>query len=537
MPDSSPKSPRRPRQGTLIKPPTDERDAPITRRKRIKTATPKPAGWLAYCLLVLLTIGSYAPILTSDLIWSEYDEVRRSPYQSMESWTEVLSSANIRTADPISLSSYFLEQQIPFDAAATHHGINLILHIVAAILLLKVLDALKLPAAFSASLIFALHPAALQTLYWTGYREELIGLILLLSALYLGVRNRNAQDYFALLILSTMAYLAHPATLVIPLILALCIFQQNSSFHLKDYNRLLPLTCLALFIGVWTQAPQTGLEVNFSDRLSIYAQNLFFYLKQALVPIELSLFHPFDQSKGYSVGAQHSFLPFLLFIPFYILIAINFRKPWARGILLGLTSYLLLIIYGLCRTGSFLDGSLANEDHLHYIALPFLIALVTTSVGGIARGMGATGKVLWYFIFPIVIVVQILITSNYALNVSDRQQLWFDISEQWPESWLPKLALVHTLQNSDEPSPLMNANKMIEMLESILKDKPERIQERQLLARLYRDEGQKTNALREYKRILRDSSPDNEILREAAKFYDELGLTWDANNARARITQ
>ena len=78
---------------------------------------------------------------------------------------------------------------------------------------------------------------------------------------------------------------------------------------------------------------------------------------------------------------------------------------------------------------------------------------------------------------------------------------------------------------------------MIEMIESVLKMQANRTEERILLARLYRDTGQKNNALREYKRILRDSKPEHDFLREAAAFYDELGLTWDASNARARITE
>ena len=48
---------------------------------------------------------------------------------------------------------------------------------------------------------------------------------------------------------------------------------------------------------------------------------------------------------------------------------------------------------------------------------------------------------------------------------------------------------------------------------------------------------QNSNALRQYKHILRSSEPNNEFLLEAAEFYDRIGLDWDANNARERITQ
>jgi tetratricopeptide (TPR) repeat protein len=201
---------------------------------------------------------------------------------------------------------------------------------------------------------------------------------------------------------------------------------------------------------------------------------------------------------------------------------------------MGLTIYLLLSIYGLTKTGSFIDGSLAHEDHLHYIALPIIISIIICAAGGIARNMGASGKILWYMGFTIFAGVQLAITTAYAYSVSDREQMWYNMSEQWPESWLPKLALINTIQENGQESELVTQSEIIDLLESILEQQPNLIKERTVLARIYRDEGQNSNALRHYKRILRDSKPDNDFLLEAAKFYDQLGLTWDANNARAR---
>lgn len=537
MPEATQSLQRAPRTGDLIIPPADERDAKPVRRSREKAAPPKPAGWLAYLTLILLTIGCYAPIFQSDLVWSEYDQVERSPFQSMEHWTEAWRMDMIRNEDPVTLSSYFLEQKLPLPPATAHHAVNLLLHVLAAVLLLKTLDTLKLHAAFSASLVFALHPAVLQTVFWSGFRSELLGLVLILAALFYGVRNRNARDYLCLIMISALAFLLHPASLVLPVVLALCIFYQNASFHLRDYNRLLPLLCLALFLGVWTHANSPGAGIDFGDRLSFYGQNMFFYLKQGLFPADLALFHPFNLSGGYSAGAQNSFLPFLLFLPFYILIATNYRKSWARGLLLGLTGYLFLCLYGLAARGAFIDGSLAHENHLQYISLPVIVALAVCALGSIAHKMGSGGRILWFLGFTVFAVLQLAVTASYAYTVSDREQMWYNLSKQWPETWLPKLALIQTIRQSGEESELLTQNEIIKTLEDILEQQPNLTEERQLLARIYRQAGQNTNALREYKRILRDSEPSNDFLREAAEFYEMLGQNWDANNARERIAE
>jgi hypothetical protein len=526
------------RQGNLIIPPADPSDSELVRHSRSKAHMYRPAGWFAYIVLVLLTVVSYSPIFLSSLAWSEYDQVERSPYQSMKAWTEAWALEMIRTEDPITLSTYFIEQKIPFAPSDTHHAINLLLHITAAILLLKNLEALKMSAAFAVALVFALHPTALQTIFWSGYREELIGLNLILAALYFGIQNRNAKDFFMHTMICVVAYISHPAALVLPLLHGLCIFYQNGSFKPAEYNRLLPLLCLALFTAIWTQGGSSTVELKFGERLEISAQNFFFYLKQALFPFEKALFYPYYQPKGFNAGAQNSFLCILLIIPFYILIAINLRKTWARGLLLGLTAYLLLIFYGISQAGSFIDGSLALEDHLQYVALPIIIALFICIADGITSSMGLLkGKIASRLILSLCASIQMFITASYAYSLSDRTHMWYNLSEQWPNAWLPKYALIDIIEKSGKKSDLLTNNETINMLEYILDQHPERIELREKLIDIYRKEGQNSNALRQYKRILLSSEPNNEFLLEAAEFYDRLGLSWDAKNARERITQ
>lgn len=526
-----------PRRGDVIIRPTDRQDQGQPARPRKKLPPPKKTAWLGYLALILITLAAYAPMLKSDMIWSEYDEPERSRFTSMEHWSEAWHLSEIRRGNPFEVSSYFFEKHLPFPTATTHHAINILLHLFAALLLLKTLEALKLPAAFSASLVFALHPSVVPVIFWSGYRGELIALIFLLAALFFGVRNKNARDFGWLLVFSLLAFFVHPGTLVLPLVLGLCIYASRGSTELKDYNRILPLLCFALFIGVWTQGASQSAEVDAGNPLSIAAVNLFFFLKQALLPIQLALFHPLQESADYSVGAQYSFLPFLIFIPLYGLIFVNIRKNWARALLLGLTGYLLLVIYGLTHTGSFVDGSIAHQDYLQYLAMPALISLVICTAGGVVRSIGSGGKYIWYLGFAIFVSIQVSITATFSYKLSDQAQVWQTLIEQWPDSWEPKLALINTVREQEEDSDLLSRQDMIDLLDSVLSQQPDRIEERQLLARVYRDLGQNANALREYRRILRETEPDDLLLEEAATFYDSLGLSWDANNARERISE
>ena len=537
------KEERTPRTGNLIVPPSkEEASAPSKRRKRSATTAPPRARLRAYLALIILVLLVFSPLLTSDVLWSDYDSVERTPFQSMDNWQQAWSLDSIRQNDPIAITSYFLEQAIPLPTAAVHRGINILLHLFAAILLLKNLETLKFPAAFSATLIFALHPAAIQTLFWAGYRTEIIALIFILSALYFGSRNRNARDYIVTIVLTIIACLIHPAAFAIPVILALVILNQERSIHVQSFNRVLPLLCLCLFLGVWVNAGSVQIEgvdpASATDRLNHAGQNMAHFTRQALVPINSALFHKFNTGANYQIGAQMSLLPFLLFIPFFILIAFNIKKSWSRAILLGLSSYLLLVVYSTSQNGHFINGTLAHEDHGLYVALPMIIALVITALGRLIYNMGIAGKPLWIMGCSLLLLIEISLSATFSYSLSKPIQMWTTMSERWPNAWEPKAALVDGIDLSDSSEdPLFTNSQLISILETILETRPDLIEKRKQLARLLASEGQRTNALREYKRILRETRPDNEFLEEAARFFDKVGLSWDATKTRERKTK
>ena len=531
---------RTPRTGNLIVPPSPQKPTG-KQRKRSATLAPQPARLQAYFLLVALVLLVFSPLCISDVLWSEYDTVERTAFQSMDSWQQAWTLDSIRQNDPITISTYFLEQAIPLPTAAVHRGINILLHIFAAILLLKNLELLKLPAAFSAALIFALHPASIQTLFWAGYRTEIISLILILAALYFGSRNSNKRDYILTIVLTIIACLIHPAAFAIPVILALVILNQKHSIRAHSFNRALPLLCLCLFLAVWTSTGSTPIEAtnaaSATDRLNHVGQNMAHFNRQALIPINNALFHRFEKGANYAIGAQMSLLPFLLFVPFFILIAVNIKKKWSRAILLGLCSYLLLASYGISQDGHFIDDTLAHEDHGLYIALPMIMALVITASGRLIYNMGVAGKPLWMMAYSVLLLIEISLTTTFAYSLSEPTKMWTTMSERWPDAWGPKVALVDRIEKfSSEEAPLYTNTELVKLLETILEKRPDLVEKRKQLARIFAAEGQRTNALREYKRILRETRPDDQFLEEAARFLDKVGLTWDATKTRERKT-
>ena len=138
-----------PRQGDLIIPPTMIVSSKEELGIEVEPEAPRRVGLLGHAFLIIATLLAFNPILWTDFLWTEYDEVERTVYPSMDDWTEVWSADSIRRYDPITITTYYLESFSPLPVATTHRLINLLLHLTAALLLLKILESLKLKGARS----------------------------------------------------------------------------------------------------------------------------------------------------------------------------------------------------------------------------------------------------------------------------------------------------------------------------------------------------------------------------------------------------
>lgn len=477
-------------------------------------------------------------MLQSPILWSDYDIVERSSYQNMERWQEAWTLNAIRSENPLSVTSYFLESSLPIDPAIAHRLINLALHLVAALLLLRVLEALKLPGAFTATLIFALHPALTQTLFMWGYRHELIGLISILLALHCGIKRRNGFEYVLALVLTMVAGILHPAAAAIPVILALIVYLKKHTIHASDFNSVMPLLCVSILTAAWAHsAPSTETAppvLNSTLDWSTHAgQNLFFYLGRTLNSGTPALFYPYNFSSLQSHSLEANLLPFCVLLPFYALALFQFRKRWSRGLLLGLTAFLALLTPALFSVGYNFDGLQAHEDHHYYVALPALIALIAVGSRSIVLKLEFTAKALWYIAVSLIVLIEVLISGSWSYALGKPAEMWRLQAEQWPDSWRPKVALLEYTMNDDlEGSEIQPA---IQSLETIIGLRPDLYSQRLLLARLYVKAGQKNNALREYRILIRDAHSESEHIEEAAKLMDTLGMTREARSTRKRL--
>lgn len=513
----------------------EREEPPEAPPQRIRRPLPV-AGPRAFLTLILLTLIAFSPLLFSPVLWTQYDQVERSAFQRLDHWTEAWHPETIRQENPFSLTLDFAETALPLPPAALHRGINILLHLGAAFLLLANLQALHMRRAFFASLLFAIHPAVVQTLFWPGYRAPIVALILILSALYFAIRNRGGFDLLASLGLTVLACLADPAAFAIPFIVALVVVARRQHLQLRDFNRVLPLGCVVLLMAIAMAAgkPEEALspDAGALETVNAAGLNLIFYLRQAFFPFQPALFHSYESLRVGSYRGD-SFLPFLFFVPILILIGFNFSKPWARALLLGIGAYMALVAHGLFARGLSLAGQPALEDNGQYIALPVIVALAVAGGDFLIRKLGDMSKPLWSLFAAAIFLVALSVTTAFAIDLRNPRLMWSHIIEFWPEEWPAKQALAeYYVEHREE---LGDREELVSLLNTVLNQRPEEIHLRTALARLYSELRQWTNATREYQRVLRESEPSADFLREAVDLFQANGMLWEARNARERL--
>ncbi len=505
------------------------------RRKRRRRRGER-AGPVARVLLFFVTLAVWSPLLFSPVLWSEYDRVERTAYPQLEDWTDAWRAGMVRQEDPLSLSSYFWEQALPLPPPTVHRAVNLGLHLLSVFLLLAALEALRVRHAWVAAFLFAVHPGAAQALFWPGYRPVLLGLVLVLGALFLAIRNRNARDYGLALGLAALACLVHPAAYAMPLILALVVTLDEYPPALGDYNRVLPFAFVALFAALamagrgWAGASADA--GGFVETVNTGGLNLIYFLRETALPFEPALFQNYASVRAGEYRGD-TFLPFFFLLPSVILIVVFLRQRWARALLLGLGAFLLLAAPGLFSRGLSPGGLPAFETHGLYPALPAAAALAAAGAGFLLRKMGPASRLIWPHLAIIPIAALLLVSVLFAREIRDEDTLWRHLTTAFPEDWAGREALaVHLLEH---PGSTNDPEDVVRLLNSVLIERPDRIHLRVELARLYLRMDQQTNAIREYQRVLFEASPDPEFLREAAEVFRAAGMSFEARKALDRI--
>ena len=394
--------------------------------------------------LIVATAVAYLPAWNGKPIWDDNAHITQPELRSwhglVEVWTQVGATQQYY---PLVHSVFWIEQKLWGDSVLGYHLINIFLHGFAAIVLLQILLRVKVPGAWLAAGLFALHPVQVESVAWISeIKNTLSGLFFFCSILaYLNFdQNRSRVAYFGSLALFLFGLMCKTAIAPLPAIILAVLWWRRGRLRLRnDVVPSLPFFGLGIGAGLFTAwvernfvgAHGTAFQLSILQRCLIAARDFWFYLFKLLWPVKLTFIYPRWQISG-AIWWQYLF-PLTLIL----LLALIWRlRKKNRGPLAAVLVFLGLLFpaLGFINVYPFIYSFVA--DHFQYLAC---VGPLTLFAAGMTMALDsiAPGKVLLRPTISFLLLLTLgALSWRQCRDYRDIETLWRTTIARNPDCWM-----------------------------------------------------------------------------------------------------
>jgi tetratricopeptide (TPR) repeat protein len=277
------------------------------------------------CVLVILALVSYVPALSGSFVFDDsmylLDDERVTETSGLgRIWSEVSGPGYRHQYYPLTSSVWWLQWRLWGDNAVGYHVVNVLLHGLCAVLLWRLLVAVKAPGAWLAGLLFCLHPLHVTSVAWISELKNVLSCALMLGSLVVfcgGERTCLSEDRQAWhpesgtdrssgcvrsalgWTLFVCALMSKTATASLPVALALLVYYRDGRISGRWWGRLglLSLTGLCA-VGLtsyleWLhRAGGEAFALDLGERIRVASAAVWFYAAKLAFPWGLSFVYP-----------------------------------------------------------------------------------------------------------------------------------------------------------------------------------------------------------------------------------------------------
>jgi tetratricopeptide (TPR) repeat protein len=295
---------------------------PVVTKSLSGARNPKtaPSGIAGPGILVFLaTLIAYLPSLSGDFIWNDSDYVTAPVLRSVRGlariWTDIGATQQYY---PLLHSAFWMQHRLFGDHTLGYHVVTLLLHAGSALLFARVLRHLidgstakggvpapSYPGAeWLAALLFALHPAHVESVAWITEQKNTLSLAFYLSAALAYLRydeERRPRAYCLALMLFALSLLCKTVTATLPAALLVAFWWERGRLDWRrDVLPLVPWFALGAAAGLfssWVEKTYVGAQgadfnLPFIARLLVAGRATWFYAATLAWPFNLNFIYP-----------------------------------------------------------------------------------------------------------------------------------------------------------------------------------------------------------------------------------------------------
>jgi len=415
----------------------------------------RPLWW---ALLLLLTLVAYVPAIRSNFIWDDNRHVTenknlRDTQGLVNIWTQRgLINGGTPQYYPLTHTMYWLEYQAWGAEPLGYHLVNVLLHGISAILVWEILRRLKVPGAWAAAAIWALHPINIESVAWVSEGKNVLAGVCFFGAIlaYLegkgigegsgvGVQGSGKKSipplgWFGISLgLFVCALLSKTVACSMPAVMVLILWWKKE-LKAKDFAILLPFVVVGLALGLGTAQMEREYvgavgpewdQLTWVHRILIAGRALWFYAATLVMPVNQSFIYT-----RWDVGAAWQWV-----FPIGAVVAIGAlvlsRKRLGDGPLVAVLYFAGTLVPALGFFNVYPMRYSFVADHFQYLSGLGLIVLAVVVLSKVLRStpVAAVGTVM---------LIGALMGATWvrASAFYDEITLWQDTVAKNPECWM-----------------------------------------------------------------------------------------------------
>jgi tetratricopeptide (TPR) repeat protein len=426
--------------------------------------------WFFCLILVVVTLLAYQPAWNGGFIWDddEYvanNELLTAPDGLRRIWFSLDSPSQYF---PLVYTSFRIEHALWGLNPVGYHWVNLLLHIVNALLVWRLLARLKVPGAWLAGAIFALHPVQVESVAWiTELKNVLMGFFFLLTLLawiaFVDERTKRPWRFYVLaLILYVLSLSAKTTACTLPAALLLILWLQKKPINAERILQIAPFFLLGLGMGlvaVWWERYHQGTSLALVplgpiERILVASHAVWFYLGKLIWPSNLTFIYP-----RWTIVATRPLEYAWLLAGAGLCAVIYFgRRRLGRGVEVAAVFFVTTLspVLGFIMLFTFCYTFVA--DHYQYLASIGPIALASAGVASLAATFKGSRKLILGTALCVIGALAVL-TWRQSAMYGDIETLWRTTLLRNPGCWMAYNNLGNTLSEANRIPEAMDLFK------------------------------------------------------------------------------
>jgi tetratricopeptide (TPR) repeat protein len=410
---------------------------------------------LPAALLVLAVLAAYLPAMRGGFVWDDDDYVvnnqtLRSPAGLASIWFQ---PGSVPQYYPLVHTTFWIEYHLWGLRPFGYHLVNVLLHAAVSLLLVAALRRLRVPGAWLAGAIFALHPVQVESVAWITERKNVLsGVFYMLAALAYfrfappdGDESRSASPrrWYALSLgLFVCALLSKTVAATLPAALLLVVYGRRGRLSRSDWLPLVPFLVLGAIAGygtAWMERHSVGAQgeewaLSFPQRLLVAGRAPWFYASKLVWPSNLTFIYPRWRL------APGEFLQWLYPAAALAALAVLWvrRRRFGRGPLVAA----LFFVGTLTPALGFFDVYPMRysfvADHFQYLAAAGLIALAAAGASRLVSALRRIPAARSAAIAALGAALLLLAGATWRRGhaYGDLETLWRDTIARNPGCWM-----------------------------------------------------------------------------------------------------